>query len=399
VQQEAESLGNDLEAVLALVVTRAQSLLRATGAAIALAGIESNTTICRASCGESAPPVGAILHVDSGFSGECVRTGKFLRCDDTEIDARVDRESCRVIGIRSILAAPLVMGEKTIGLLEIFSDLPTAFGPSDSTVLLRFSDTILSAVTRAMRALAPAEPPPAPPQPYVPSPGSVLFAKMPDPPSIPPDPPADQDNLGGVRLPRTHLFLLIAVAATIFLALGFISAPWIQPWVQQKLQARPSIEQTVLASSKPQQDPTHSPDPIPTADTANLWQLRELASGGDPQAENAMGLLYSVGDEKQGITRDEAEAARWFTKAAEHGSVPAQSKLGALYWSGRGVTKDDDRAYFWTVLARASGDEAGKALAPFIANRLTQPQRTEIEQKAEQWLEQHESHAQSQPLH
>jgi hypothetical protein len=222
---------------------------------------------------------------------------------------------------------------------------------------------------------------------------------MPDPPSIPPDPPADQDNLGGVRLPRTHLFLLIAVAATIFLALGFISAPWIQPWVQQKLQARPSIEQTVLASSKPQQDPTHSPDPIPTADTANLWQLRELASGGDPQAENAMGLLYSVGDEKQGITRDEAEAARWFTKAAEHGSVPAQSKLGALYWSGRGVTKDDDRAYFWTVLARASGDEAGKALAPFIANRLTQPQRTEIEQKAEQWLEQHESHAQSQPLH
>jgi hypothetical protein len=289
------------------------------------------------------------------------------------------------------------MGDKTIGMLEVFSDIPDAFGPSDSAVLQRFSDTILSAVTRAMRAHAPAEPPPAPPPPYVPSPGSVLFAKMPDEPNIKQD-AANRDNLGGVRLPRTHLFLLIAVAATIFLTLGFISAPWIQPWIQHRLQGHGAVEQTVLASSKPQPEASRPAESTPTVDTANLWQLRELASGGDPQAENAMGLLYSVGDEKQGIRRDEAEAARWFTKAAEHGSIPAQSKLGSLYWSGRGVIKDDTRAYFWTVLARANGDEAGKALAPFIANRLTQPQRTAIEQQAEQWLEQHESHAQSQPF-
>jgi putative methionine-R-sulfoxide reductase with GAF domain/Tfp pilus assembly protein PilZ len=400
VQREAESLGDDLEAVLSLLALRSQSLLRASGAAIALAGKDPGTMICRASSGESAPPVGVILQVGSGFSGECVRTGKFLRCDDTENDTRVDAQSCRALHIRSILAAPIVMGDKTIGLIELFAETPNAFSPSDSAVLQRLADTILAAVTRAMRAHDP-EPPPPPPPPFSPSPGSVLFARMPEETSTSePASGSNNDSVGGVSLPRTHLFLLIAVAATIFLALGFLSAPWIQPWIQHKLQSRPSVgEQTVLASSKPQPDPSRSSESSPTVDTANLWQLRELASGGDSAAQNAMGLLYSVGDDKQGITRDEAEAARWFTKAAEHGSVPAQSKLGSLYWGGRGVVKDDNHAYFWTVLARASGDDASKALAPFIAARLSQPQRVAIEQQAEQWLEQHVSHAQSQPPH
>ncbi len=84
--------------------------------------------ICRASAGPSAPPVGATLQVGSGFSGECVRTGKMLRCDDAETDERVDRESCRALGIRSMLAAPIRLGEKVIGLLEVFSAEPDAFG-------------------------------------------------------------------------------------------------------------------------------------------------------------------------------------------------------------------------------------------------------------------------------
>ena len=123
-QREAESLGSDLEAVLSLIASRSQSLLRASGAAIALAGKDAGTMICRASAGPSAPPVGAALQVGSGFSGECVRTGKMLRCDDTETDERVDRESCRALGIRSMLAAPMRLGEKVIGLLEVFSARP-----------------------------------------------------------------------------------------------------------------------------------------------------------------------------------------------------------------------------------------------------------------------------------
>jgi putative methionine-R-sulfoxide reductase with GAF domain len=395
VQREADSLGSDLEAVISLIAARSLSLLRASGAAIALAGKDSGTMICRASAGPSAPPVGASLQVGSGFSGECVRTGRTLRCDDTETDDRVDRESCRALGLRSILAVPVRMGEKVIGLLEVFSAHPGAFTESDSTVLQRFVETIVAAVARAARAYDSSVPPPPAPKPFVPAPGSVLFAHPPEEKENDKneklDASAAGDKVGGIRLPRTHLYLLVCSAITIFFALGFILAPLIQPWIQEKLQARQrSGEQTVLASSHPPADASKS---TPTADSANLDQLRDLAGHGDPAAENALGLLYAQGDEKQSIRQDESEASRWFTKAAEAGNIPAQSKLGSLYWGGRGVPQDSNRAYFWTVLARANGDEASKALAPFIATRLTPSQRTAIEQQAEQWLERHESPA------
>jgi len=386
VQREAESLGSDLEAVLSLVASRSRSLLRASGAAIAIAGKDAGTMVCRASAGPSAPPVGATLHVGSGFSGECVRTGRLLRCDDTETDIRVDLQSCRALGIRSMLAAPVRMGEKVIGLLEVFSTQPRAFSENDSAVLQRFAETILAAVNRAARAHLP-PPPPVSPKPFSPPPGSVLFAPPPEEAPEIKDAFDDAHSMGGIRLPRLHLFLLIAAAATVALALGFILAPWIQ----EKLQARErSGEHTVLASSKPPVDASNLAASL-SADSANPAQLRELAERGDPAAENALGLLYSAGDEKQGITRDESDAARWFTKAAEHGSVPAQSKLGSLYWGGRGLPQDNTRAYFWTVLARANGDAASKVLAPFIAARLTVSQRAAIEQQADQWLQQHES--------
>jgi putative methionine-R-sulfoxide reductase with GAF domain len=395
VQREAESMGPDLEAILSLVASRARSLLRSSGAAIALAGKEPDTMICRASAGESAPPVGVTLHLGSGFSGECVRSGKLMSCDDTEVDDRVDQESCRALEIRSILAAPVRSSDKTIGLVEVFSAQPGNYSDNDSAVLQRVADTISAAVNRAMRAHTPPPQPPTPPKPYTAPPGSVLFAHLPEE-AEKKSAPSNDDEPGGIRLPRAHLILLMAAAGTIFMALGFLSAPWIQPWIQAKLQARAqaAAEQTVLASSRPPVESSSAPKL--SADSANLPQLRELAAHGDAAAENALGLLYSTGDAKQGIVRDESEAARWFTKAAENGSVPAQSKLGSLYWGGRGVTKDDNRAYFWTVLARASGEDASKVLAPFIAARLTPPQRAAIEQQAEQWLQQHETRAHTQ---
>jgi hypothetical protein len=121
-----------------------------------------------------------------------------------------------------------------------------------------------------------------------------------------------------------------------------------------------------------------------------------MAARGDSAAENAIGLMYAQGDDKEGIDHDEKEAARWFTKAAEHGNIVAQSKLGSLYWSGRGVPQDFNKAYFWTVLARAGGDEASKALAPFIAARLTSAQAQAIEQEAEVWFQQHQTQQDSQ---
>ena len=96
-QREVEALGADLAGALQLIAGRAQTLVRASGAAIALATADPNFMDCRASAGPGAPPVGARLQVGSGFSGECVKTGRLLRCDDTDLDSRVDAESCRAL--------------------------------------------------------------------------------------------------------------------------------------------------------------------------------------------------------------------------------------------------------------------------------------------------------------
>jgi len=404
VQREAESLGADLEAVLSLVASRSQSLLRASGAAIALAAKDAGTTTsgtmisgtmtCRASAGQSAPPVGATLQVGSGFSGECVRTGRVSRCDDAETDERVNPESCRSLGIRSMLAAPIRLGERVIGLLEVFSAQPNAFGENDSAVLQRFAETILAAVNRAARAHDLLPPPPPSPKPFTPPPGSVLFAHDPEENTENRDASADEDKVGGIRLPRAHLYLLVCTAITIFFALGFILAPWIQ----EKLQAREQNgERTVLASSRAPADASKSAPVSPAVDSSNLEQLRQLAGRGDAAAENTLGLLYAEGDEKQAIKPDEREAARWFTTAAEHGSVSAQYKLGLLYWGGHGVPKDANRAYFWAVLARAGGQQGSKDLAKVLASGMTRAQAAAIEQQAEIWYQQYESRAKPEP--
>lgn len=378
VEREVGSLGANLTGALQLIAARTQTLARASGAALALAGDDPDFMICRASSGPDAPPVGAKLQVGAGFSGECVRTGKLLRCDDTEIDLRVNRESCRDLGIRSILAAPVRLGEKVIGLLEVFSPQPTAFTENDTTILQRLAETVLTAVNRTAhsedRAATAASIASS-----TPSPGSVLFASS---VGAEPEYSSEEEGHGGIRLPRSHLIILVCAAATIALALGFLIA-------RESVRARGHLrEQTVLASSQPPSTASFpSPASLPVMETLPFTQLREAAEEGDPAAENALGLRYATGE---GVKLNEKEAFRWFTKAAMQGNVGAQFRLGSLYWGGRGVPQNLNQAYFWIVLAGAAGDSNSKALATVLASHMTRAQAIAIEQQAADWLLHHQ---------
>ncbi len=376
VQREVETLGADLAAALQLIASRAQTLVHASGAAVALAGSDPEFMECQASAGSMAPPVGARLQVGSGLSGECVQSGRLLRCDDSELDARVDRESCRALGIRSILAAPVRVGDKSIGILETFSAQPNAFSEDDSRVLQRLSETVLAAVNRAARAedLPPLTAAPS----FPPSPGSVLFASTEEESKA----EAEKQRLpSAITLPLRHLIIFCLAAVTIATVLGVVSAPWIQsdlmPWVHDKLHVRQSQLPTVLASSRPQAAGA------PAVETATIDQLRQLAASGNAAAENALGLRYFQGD---GVVKDEHEAFRWFLSSASHGNLAAQSKLGFLYSSGIGVAKDPTKAYYWAVLARARGDESNRELASQLAANLTRAQAATIEQEASNWF-------------
>jgi TPR repeat protein len=77
----------------------------------------------------------------------------------------------------------------------------------------------------------------------------------------------------------------------------------------------------------------------------------------------------------QGLPQDDREAAKWYKLAAAQGNASAQTKLGGMYASGTGVSRDLVRAHMWLSLA-ASGD-AGDTAAKnrnSIASEMTAEQ-------------------------
>lgn len=146
----AQMAQSDLDAALQLLVDRAQYITGASGAAIALRS--GNQMICRASAGTGAPAVGSQLQISSGLTGESVRTRQILRCDDAEKDERVNRESCRALGIASVIVAPLLRGPEVIGVFELLSGRPSAFEERDILALQRLGEMIQTAVEHAESA-------------------------------------------------------------------------------------------------------------------------------------------------------------------------------------------------------------------------------------------------------
>jgi hypothetical protein len=89
----------------------------------------------------------------------------------------------------------------------------------------------------------------------------------------------------------------------------------------------------------------------------NATLIRQAESG-DPQAQFKLGVMYADGTVNCNQKND-AEAARWFRKAAVQGLAVAQERLAAMCESGDGITKDDAEASFWLILAREKRDKAG----------------------------------------
>ena len=133
-----------LDEVLQLVAERAQAITGAHGIAIALA--EGDEIICRASVGAMAPDRGMRLDAKAGFSGACFRTGRIIRCDDSEKDPRVNLEACRRLGTRSMVAVPLQGQGNVLGLLVAFSTVPYGFKDTHVRSLHLLAELILAAL-------------------------------------------------------------------------------------------------------------------------------------------------------------------------------------------------------------------------------------------------------------
>jgi TonB family protein len=130
-----------LDILLNEIVEQACLATGASGAAIALRRGEE--MVCRASSGGNAPELGSRLDMDSGLSGACLRSRSIQCCDDALSDTRADAEISRQLGVRSVVVYPLLRNEELIGILEIFSARPCAFGDRDLQTLEVLAGRIL----------------------------------------------------------------------------------------------------------------------------------------------------------------------------------------------------------------------------------------------------------------
>jgi len=152
--REAVASGRfEIDMILGAIAEAAQTLTAATGAAVAMR--REGVMICRGRSGMTAPSLGAQLSINTGLSGDCLRTGKTLRCDDTEKDYRADPDACRRMGLRSIVAVPLNGQRGSIGILEVFSNRPSAFSDEHVEILDRLAGMAEAAGSREARTESP----------------------------------------------------------------------------------------------------------------------------------------------------------------------------------------------------------------------------------------------------
>src|SRR5205085_5399348 len=125
---------------LHLITERALSLTGASGSALAL--LTDSRMVCRASAGEPALPLGMPVDAKQGISGECVRRGRMVVCQDTATNPHVDSDVCKSLGIGSMLAAPILSDFRVVGLIEVFSSRAGAFTKLHETALERLVELV-----------------------------------------------------------------------------------------------------------------------------------------------------------------------------------------------------------------------------------------------------------------
>jgi uncharacterized protein len=119
------------------------------------------------------------------------------------------------------------------------------------------------------------------------------------------------------------------------------------------------------------------------AGSASIFRAAEL---GDPRAQTAVGFMYETG---RGLPQDYMLAVSWYRRAAEQGYPRAQHLLGLMYDKGQGVAEDYVVAHTWLNLAAAG---AGRRDREFyirtrnaLAYKMTVAQITEAQWRARHW--------------
>jgi PAS domain S-box-containing protein len=135
-----------LNPFMQLVIDKLRELTQAHGASVDF--VDGEHTVVRRASGAMAGHLGLRIASDASLSGLCVRTGAVQRCTDSESDGRVDRATCRLLGVRSMIFAPLRRANATVGVLKVFSEQPQAFDDGDVQMLQLMASAIVAALAK-----------------------------------------------------------------------------------------------------------------------------------------------------------------------------------------------------------------------------------------------------------
>src|ERR1700674_2613627 len=138
-----------LDEVLQLICDRIQAITQADGIVVALAegsDAKGSQIVCRAAAGPLAIGRGVRLTGESEFLQDSLESGRILRCDDCEADARFELDFARQIGARSTVLVPFRGRREQVGVLQAFSTTARAFTDHDVRCFDLFAELVLSAL-------------------------------------------------------------------------------------------------------------------------------------------------------------------------------------------------------------------------------------------------------------
>ena len=400
--------------ILSSMTKMVMDSIGADGLCVAYA--EQGKVVCRASCGNIAPAVGTPLNVNSGIGAQCLREGKTTICGDTETDPRVNREVCRRIGVRSILAVPLRLNSAVIGIAQAFYAKPSGFSEANILELEQSARLFVGVLPVDADGKDSGQLSQRTTEPVVEEPTTSLRETTEPAPSVgeeiaPEEAITDSAQEAPPEVPESVSEKLAAEPS--FASFPQIEAPawWKRPTLPAvALSAVLGLVWAATHSSSHPLVPFKPANPASTMEKSDLdlsslpfAQLQSKARAGDSTAQLALAKRYETGN---GGGRSLTKAYSWYIVASEAGNDaarqairPLTSKLTAaqiaavrfevarMYANGIGVrTRDPVAAYAWMMLADAAGDRRAKAEQNVLAASMRPQEIAEAQTRASYWL-------------
>lgn len=115
-------------------------------------------------------------------------------------------------------------------------------------------------------------------------------------------------------------------------------------------------------------------------------EFKALAAQGSAIAETMLGTMYATG---KGVKADPGTAVAYFYRAAHRGYAPAQLALSDAFAKGMGTVPDLGAAYKWARLSQVRGygatAEVSRAAVAELAAKITPDERRKVDREVLNW--------------